>query len=592
MCEQSNPLEKEVIFLREALERLETRVEQLESLAAPASPAAEPAADEREAAADRGGAERPPVAVEEDDFPGFSETAARAGANLGAGWIGAIILVLAGGFLLRALTESGTLSRALGTSVGLFYALCWAVASPLLAGRGRRRAATAAGLASIMVTLPLVWEACVHYNSLSPVASAGLLFASGVIWLICSERRRLALVTAVAVLGVGCASLAMSIGARSPEPFVLVLALLAIAAAFRGPQRGGVSPWFAYVFADLGALLLVIGSLGEKPIADAAPATGILAGLAIGSLAGFVRWSRRSGRAGAQASLQGTLATLVGFGGALFIAGGMLPAVATALASFALAAGGSGYVFLLVTFGWSRDHRWPFLLYSSLALALVALGAGTLFPEPAWFFAPLALILALVGVRLNRVSPSLHAAAAALLAAAVGGLAASVYQSLLAPAGSGQGCFSATGVTSLLVVGVCAVLPLKTESPIWPGWLSRLGRAVVVLVALLGVAGLIVCLAAPMVARLGEGLDPGALAALRTAVLSASVVALAAVIRWRPLRPARVLVWPLLLAIGIKLLAEDFPNGRAITLAISLLLGGGALILSAHLLRVSKRSAG
>ena len=339
-------------------------------------------------------------------------------------------------------------------------------------------------------------------------------------------------------------------------------------------------------------VLLVIGSLSEKPIADAATATWILVGFAVGSLAGFISWSRSSGRAGAQAGLQGTFATLIGFGGGLFIAGGMLPGVAIVLASFALAAGGGGYVFLLVTFGWSRGHRWPFLLYSSLGLAMVALGAGTLFPEPAWFFAPLALILALAGVRLDRVSPTLHAAAAALLAAAVGGLAASSIIHCWPRARVAHGCLGHDGVASLVVVGVCAVLPLKTESPIWPGWLSRLGRTVVVLVALLGIDALIVCLAAPAIAGAGAGFDAAALAALRTGVLSASVVVLAAAIRWRPLRPARALVWPLLIAIGIKLLAEDFPNGRAITLAIALLLGGGALILSTQLLRVSKRAAG
>jgi len=443
-----------------------------------------------------------------------------------------------------------------------------------------------------MVTLPLVWEGCIRFKSLTPVASACVLLAGGLIWLVCAERHRLALVTAVAVLGIGCASLAMSFGSRSPEPFVGVLVLLAVAAAFRGPERGGVSPWLAYIFADLGALLLVIGSLGERSITDPATATGILIAFAVGTLAGFIRWSRSSGRAGAHAILQGPLATLIGFGGGLIIASEALPTVAVVIAAIALVGGGSGYVFLLVTFRWSRSHRWPFLLYSSIGLALVALGVGALFPEPTWFFAPLALILALFGVRLDRVSPTLHAAAAVLLSAVVGSLVASVYHWLLAPGGGVHGSFGATGGVSLVVAGVCSLLPLKTESPIWPGWFSRAGRAVVVLVALLGANALIVSLTAPLLAGRGSDFDPGALAALRTAVLSVSVVALAAASRWRPLRPARALVWPLLIGIGIKLLAEDFPQGRAITLALALLLGGGALILSTRLLRASTRPAG
>jgi len=315
MSDQSTPLEAEVSSLREALGKLESRVEQLEALAGGFPATADPDIVGREPVSEPSEPESPPVPAEDGDFPTLGEAAARAGANLGAGWIGAIILVLAGGFLLRALTESGTLSRGLGTMVGLIYAFCWAVASPLLVGRGRRRAATAAGIASVLVTLPLVWEGCVRFKSLTPGASAGLLLAGGVIWLVCSERHRLSLVTAVAVLGIGCASLAMSIGARSPGPFVGVLAVLAVAAAFAGPRRGGVSPWLAYVFANLGALLLLIGALSEKPIVDAGTATGTLIGFGVGTLGGFICWSRSSGRVGAQAILQGTAATLLGLSG-------------------------------------------------------------------------------------------------------------------------------------------------------------------------------------------------------------------------------------------------------------------------------------
>jgi hypothetical protein len=45
------------------------------------------------------------------------------------------------------------------------------------------------------------------------------------------------------------------------------------------------------------------------------------------------------------------------------------------------------------------------------------------------------------------------------------------------------------------------------------------------------------------------------------------------------------LVYPILIAGGLKLLLEDIRAGRALTLFISFALYGGALILSPHLAR-------
>ena len=48
---------------------------------------------------------------------------------------------------------------------------------------------------------------------------------------------------------------------------------------------------------------------------------------------------------------------------------------------------------------------------------------------------------------------------------------------------------------------------------------------------------------------------------------------------------ARWLAYPLLALVGIKLILEDFPNGRPLTMLIALALVGGALILVAKLQR-------
>jgi hypothetical protein len=113
-----------------------------------------------------------------------------------------------------------------------------------------------------------------------------------------------------------------------------------------------------------------------------------------------------------------------------------------------------------------------------------------------------------------------------------------------------------------------------------------LPKLLVLIVATLGVGGLVVAAGALLLPRGGEGgVDPGLLAALRTGVLSGSAVLLARAARWPRLWEARWLVPPLLVAIGVKLVAEDLRVGRAWTLFLSLALYGGALILAPRLRR-------
>jgi hypothetical protein len=85
--------------------------------------------------------------------------------------------------------------------------------------------------------------------------------------------------------------------------------------------------------------------------------------------------------------------------------------------------------------------------------------------------------------------------------------------------------------------------------------------------------------------RPGAGADPGLLATVRTAVLAAAAVLLGWAGRWDRLREAAWLVYPVLLAAGVKLILEDFPHGRPATLFVALGLCGGALILAPRLAR-------
>ncbi len=599
MSDQPNQLESKILALKLAVESLDARVSGLETLLGEAAvPDEKPAGAESDLVAKTVAAVEPRAPdqgardADRDEEPELTlaEMFEEAGANIGAGLIGGILLALAGAYLLRALTEGDVLARGLGVVFGLVYALVWAVICHLLGKRGKRGAASASGLAAALVALPMIWEATSRFQVLSPWLAAVLLILIGALLLPIAEFHRLAPVSAATVLGIGCVSLLLMFGIHRPEPFVLTMGMLGVVAILVGPRRGGPLPWFAYGFANLGALLLIAWSHGDRAIAFPGPAITILVGLFIGTSVLIIIQSRGKEEVGAHQIIQGTLVTLLGYGGALLVAAEHLPGVAKVLAAVGLTLGAAGYAFLLVTFHWSREHRWAFLLHSSLALALVAMGSWIVFPQPAVLFSVLAVLLAVVGVRLNRVSPGLHAAMAILLAAVVGDFGGMVLHLLAAPGGSGWPTITPESAITLVAAVLCSLLPLKAQSPVWPDALPRLGRGVVILVAVLGLDALLVWCLAPFIAGEPGAFEPGTLAAVRTGVLATSVVVLAALSRYPRLRPAQRLVWPLLVIIPIKMAAEDFPRGRALTMAVALLLYGVALILSTRLLRSAKQT--
>jgi hypothetical protein len=113
-----------------------------------------------------------------------------------------------------------------------------------------------------------------------------------------------------------------------------------------------------------------------------------------------------------------------------------------------------------------------------------------------------------------------------------------------------------------------------------------LGRAPQLLLAVLVV--LAIGKAAHMGLELALGpvtRDPGAAAVARTAVLGGLVLALAWSARRGAFPELAWLVYPLLAVGGLKLLLEDLPHGRPVTLVASLALYGAVLIAAPRLMR-------
>jgi hypothetical protein len=113
--------------------------------------------------------------------------------------LGRALLGLAGAYLLRALTESGTFSVRTGVAVGLVYAMLWLVWAARTPAEKRLETALH-GLTSVLVLAPLLFEATARFHAISTWTSGLLLLAFTVFGLTVSWRKDLLIVATFATL--------------------------------------------------------------------------------------------------------------------------------------------------------------------------------------------------------------------------------------------------------------------------------------------------------------------------------------------------------------------------------------------------------
>ena len=564
-------LESQVSELVARLGRLELRVAELEGR--PAAPRARAASAAR--------APEPSV-----------------GAALPAGivaLVGRTLLVLAGAYLVRALTDGRALPAAPGVVLGLAYAAVFQLLADREARAGREASAVFHDVASSLVAFPLVWEATARFGLLSPrVASAVLLaffaLGVGVAW-----RRRLrgnAVVTTLLALATA-ASLLVS----THDLPAAMAALLGIGAgvewlAWRGAWLG--LRWAGALVLDATAVLLVaIASRPEWPEGYAPISVGLaeaallaVPALYVASLA--ARTLRHGEPVTAFEVVQGTLAVAIGFGGAMrVLAAHGMPATGPGALALLLGAlcYGAAFAFVERRAGHSRN----FYLYSTAGglltlggAALVASGAAL---AAAW--AVLGLLAAALGRRHGRTTLRAHAALFLAAAAAGSGLAGGA-AGALAGVGSVRLAPAAWGVAAA-AAAAWAVLAGDRGAP-----REGAGRAPQLLLALVAVPALAAAAQWALWQALGPVLeaDAGAAAVGRTAVLAATALALAGAAARHELLELRWLVYPLVALGGVKLLTHDVRLGRPVTLVASLALYGLVLVVLPRLARSPRSPAG
>ena len=580
------PLEERLAVLAGAVDELRLRVERLE-----ASPAAAPSARSvRPAAPAAGPVESAPVLPATPSAP-FGALSAGEQLTL----IGRTLLVIGGGYLLRALADSGALPVALGVALGLVYAGVWALQAHRVGDRTPASAAYHAAAAALL-GYPLLWEALTRFDLLSSwAAAAGMALLTAPLLAIARKHGSPA-VAWIATAGCSAAVFAGIFGARAFAPSAALAVALGLGswALVRGgpaPRAFRPVPWATAAVADLAALLLVASWLMERPGSLAAAAAvrhglsfAVLLALPLGytglfGLAVLRGWQRL----GPFVAAQTAAAWLVGAGGA-WLATQAAPGYPEVLGACLLGAGAAAYLVAFRRLERARRRRLHY--FATLGLATTAAGTALLLPAPSWLWSPLAVALAWLGQRYGRLSFNLHASLYALAAATASGLVAAGALALAAPAHVPWPSLAVAVGAAWAASVACLALPSPSSGAFWGAW-RALPRLILLAVAAVGAAAFSLAALAALVPAVapGPGADAGLLALARTAVLALLALAAGLASRSRRLAEAGWLVYPLLGLGALKLLVEDLPQGRPATLFASLALFGAALIVAPRLRR-------
>lgn len=511
--------------------------------------------------------------------------------------VGRTLLVLAGAFALRALTEMGTLPQTGGAALGFVYGMLWIVLADRAASRGSRASAVFHGLVGVIIAYPLVWEATANFGFLSERTSAGAMVVATVVGLAVTARHDLRVLAWIVAAAAAVIALALAVATKALALFAVVVLLLATALLWLGYSRGWpVLGWAGAVLADGFMLVLVLIVLRghEERVAELlrpGAVVALLLGLAVAYLGSFVTRTLAWGRdVGIGEIVQGTAVLAIGLGGAVAVTrsiGGA--ALAVDLVSLAVAAACYAASFVVLD---RRGRRGNFVFYTSVALVCTLVALVALLEGP-WLIVALAaaaLVAAWLGSIRERATLSLHGAVYLIAAGVVSGLFVSVVEAFTGPTVPPRDWLDLPLLAVILAAVLYCALRVASHGRTW-GRFSDAPKVIVLIVLAMGLGGMAVTLIAPILPVSDDAPMPAALAALRTAALSLAAVLLALASHWPRLREAEWLVYPVLIAGGAKLVFEDVRTGVAGGLLLSFGLYGMALMLVARSARRSSTGA-
>ena len=523
------------------------------------------------------------------------DSSGQSGMIVGLGELGRSLLVLAGAFLLRALTDMQTLPHSMGVALGLVYSLLWIFFADRAGARGRSRSAAFHGVSAALIAFPLLWETTASFGLLSPTNAALSLGILTAFALFVAARRGLQLLAWIFALGAVSTAVALIFATGAMELFTLLLLALGFATLWFGYTHSwhGLR-WFTGIAVDLMVLQMTVIVTNPRGIPEhyAGLSPGVAVGLALALPTAYVgSFAFRTLMRGRSISPFGVgqsfLSLLLGIGGTIRIAaacGVHLLALGIVLLLLAAAAYYAAFVFVKRRLGKGAN----FYYFSSMALGLTLVGSwlalGGFALGASWF--ALALAAAYLGGRFDRITLRTHCA---LLVFAVGlqvGLTRAGIAAFIGPSGDGSPLTTPLGLILLVEGAIAYLILIRTRGGDESEWPTRLPRFVVAVHAVLWMGGAIVVFVQRALMELGLSTRESALAAaVRTVVIAAAAVGLAAVGRRNSLRELSWLVYPLLLGGGIKLLVQDLRACPPSYLFVSFICFGIALIAAPRIQR-------
>jgi hypothetical protein len=560
-------LEAKVAELTAALRDVERRLGEVER-----GPRSSPAARRLAAAAE------PAVAASVAAVPSGAATAT---------FVGRTLLVLAGAFVLRALTEHGTLAAPLGVAAGLAYAGTWIVLADLAGRRGAKWSAGFHGASAALIGFPLVFEATFRFRLLTPATASLLLAGLTAVALAVAARRRLeGLAWLVSLAGTATA---VALALAPLEGRALLPTLYVVGLGVATLWLGYVLDWYGLRWpiaaaANLLVAIMAVRALSSTPAEGPAIAFFVQAVLLLAYLGSIAARTIVLGRKVVPFEVvQTAVALAVGLGGAAAVAAGSGSSAERVFGLVSVLAGAGSYLvaFELV----EKRQKGPanYAFYTTVALVLLGAGGALLLgggPSLSTTWALLAVGASFMAIRRGRKTLTAHAGAYAVAASAVSGLLGHSFETnFMSPSVPWSAATTVEVVTLSLLVATAWLLH---RGPARSSWLERMPGFCVLAVVACGAAGLVVGWIVPALAGAPPHASAGAVATIRTAAW----VTGALVLTWIGKREAWVeagwLSYPALAAIGLKILLEDLQRSRPATLFLAFALYGAALILVAR----------
>jgi hypothetical protein len=515
----------------------------------------------------------PPVSV-----PVIAPSHALAGMPGALPIVGRALLGLAGAYLLRALTESGTLQARVGIGAGIAYALLWlgwAARSP-----ATKRLQTALdSLTAVLILSPLLWEAEVRFHAIGPWTAAATLLVFAVFGMAISWRKSLLIVSTFATLAALGTAAALLLATHDVLPFTFLF--LAVAAAIEASaclEHWLSERWVGATAADLAVLLatwLVTNERGLPEGYAAIPHGWLLTAqvllLAIYLSSTIVRTLLRG------FSFTGfeTVQCAVAF--AISLKGGMQ--MAPVMAVFMLVCAAACYLVSFVRLERKGASSRNFYTYSTFGVLLALAGSRILlsYATAAWLWSVLAIACIWAGGTFGRLTLKVHGGIYLMLALVTSG-AVQEAASLLLGSAPCTGEWEVTLWTALTVTTAAYALVAHFGREGVPSWNMQVFR--------LAVAASFVWLAAGVAAGIltgayhlvfGAGASHAYCSTLRTGTLAGFSLLLAWVgLRWKRPELSR-LIYPVMFLGGYRLLFQDLHQGHTGALFFSLLLYGAVL---------------